>query len=57
MPYNPDAISTHNYGKPVERFVQFVCKFCKVPVMGRIDHSARLGHEHKRSCPRYRRGK
>ncbi len=30
----------------------YICKFCKVPVMSKTDTHSKLGHEHKKSCPR-----
>lgn len=54
MPYNPDAHSSINYTKPVERNVTYRCKVCKVEVMSKTDFHAILGQEHKKSCPRHR---
>lgn len=49
--------STVNNTEPVHKFrAAVICKWCKVPVMSRTDFSAKLGYEHKKSCPRHRRG-
>lgn len=33
---------------------RFICKHCKVPVVGRKDFRPVLGYEHKKGCPRRR---
>ena len=37
--------------------LKVICKHCKVEVMSRTDHTAILGKEHKKSCPRHKLGK
>lgn len=34
--------------------VQYVCKFCKVPVISKDDRRPVLGKVHKKCCPRRR---
>jgi hypothetical protein len=38
------------------KLTKFVCKYCKVQVIGKNNHAAILGQEHKKSCPRKIKG-
>lgn len=58
MPYNVEADArrrTETNGL-FYKMTKYICKWCKVEVMSKTDHSAKLGHEHKPSCPRRRLG-
>jgi hypothetical protein len=59
MPYNVDADPRYRTERNglLYKATKFICKWCKVEVMSKTDHSAKLGHEHKTSCPRHRLGR
>jgi hypothetical protein len=35
-----------------QRFDKYICKYCRVQMIGKNNHSAILGLEHKPDCPR-----
>lgn len=39
-------------GKIPQPRKKFICKHCKIPVIGKLNTRAKLGYEHGKHCPR-----